>query len=76
MTLGIVKQLARIAVDHFGVSRVTVKTSKSNKIMNRGLRKIGFVYEGICHHGYGDKDAVVFGLFGKRLATLSGRMMQ
>lgn len=76
MTLGIVKGLAKIAVDHFGVSRVTARTAKSNKEAARGFRKIGFVYEGLRHHGYGEQDAVMYGLFGARLARLAGKEMQ
>ena len=76
MTLGIARQCARIAVDHFGVSRVTARTARSNKTMTRGVKKIGFEYEGISHHGYGDQDAVMFGLYGKNLARLAGKELQ
>lgn len=76
LSLDVVKGLAKIAVDHFGVSRITARTAKSNKVMTRGIRKIGFVYEGIRHHAYGDQDAVMYGLFGKNLMKLAGRTMQ
>jgi len=76
LTLDIVKGLAKIAVDHFGVSRITVRTAKDNKIMNKSVKKLGFVYEGIRHHAYGDRDAVMYGLFGKNLARLAGKVMQ
>lgn len=76
MTLDIVKGLARIAVDHLGVSRVTARTAKSNKRMTRGIRKVGFEFEGIRKCGYGDQDAIMYGLFGRKLAKLAGRTMQ
>lgn len=76
LSLDVVKGLAKIAVDYFGVSRITARTAKSNKVMTRGIRKIGFVYEGIRHHAYGDQDAVMYGLFGKKLMKLAGRTMQ
>lgn len=75
MTLGIARACARMATDHFKVSRVTARTSKANKTMTRGIKKIGFEYEGICHHGYGDQDAVIYGLYGKNLARLAGKEM-
>ena len=73
MTLGILRQCARIAVDHFGVSRVTARAVKSNKTMTKGVKKIGFEYEGICHNGYGDEDAIMYGLYGHKLARLAGK---
>ncbi len=76
MTLDVVKGLAKIAVDHLGVSRVTARTAKSNKKAAHGFRKIGFVYEGVRHHGYGEQDAVMYGLFGAKLAKLAGKEMQ
>jgi len=76
ITLGIAKELARIAVDHFGVSRVTVRTARANKALARGYRKMGFVFEGIRHCAYGEQDAVMYGLFGNNLAKLAGKVMQ
>lgn len=76
LTLDIVKQLAKIAVDHFAVSRITVRTQKSNKILKKSIHKLGFVFEGVRHHGFGDEDAVMYGLFGEKLAHLAGRTMQ
>ncbi len=73
MTLGIARECARVAVDHFGVSRVTARTVKSNKTMTRGVKKIGFEYEGIVHAGCGNQDAVMYGLYGKNLARLAGK---
>jgi RimJ/RimL family protein N-acetyltransferase len=73
MTLGIARECARVAIDHFGVSRVTARTAKSNKTMTRKVMKIGFEYEGIVHAGYGKQDAVMYGLYGKNLARLAGK---
>jgi RimJ/RimL family protein N-acetyltransferase len=76
LTLGILRNICRIAVDHFGVSRITARTPKSNKQMTQGITKVGFVFEGIRRNGYGKEDAVMFGLYGKNLARLAGRAMQ
>ena len=76
MTLGIARACAKMAMDYWGVSRVTARTSRKNKMMTRGIKKIGFEYEGICHKGYGDEDAVMYGLYGKNLARLAGKTMQ
>lgn len=76
LTLDLVRQIARIAVDHLGVSRITIRTAKSNKSLTKNAHKLGFVYEGIRHHAYGDEDAVMFGLFGEKLARLAGRVLQ
>lgn len=76
LTLGVAKGLARIAVNHFGVSRVTARTTKGNKTMTRGIKGLGFEYEGIRHLGYNGQDAVMFGLWGKNLARLAGKTLQ
>jgi len=76
MTLGTVKGLAKIAVDHFNVSRITVRTARNNRIITDGVEKLGFVFEGVRHHAYGDGDAMMYGLFGHNLARLAGKVMQ
>jgi len=76
MTLGIARAMARMAMDYWNVSRVSAKTSRKNKIMTRGIKKIGFEYEGIKHLAYGDEDAVMYGLYGKNLHRLAGRTLQ
>ncbi len=76
LTIGILRSICRIAVDHFGVSRITVRAPRTNKRMTRGIHKIGFVFEGVRHNGYGDQDALMYGLYGKNLARLAGRRMQ
>ena len=73
MTLGIARECAKVAVDHFGVSRVTARTIRSNKAMTRGVKKIGFEYEGIIHAGGKAHDEVLYGLYGKNLARLAGK---
>ena len=42
-------------------------------MMTRGIKKIGFEYEGIAHNGYGDEDAIMYGLYGHKLARLAGK---
>jgi RimJ/RimL family protein N-acetyltransferase len=75
LSLGLVKGLARIAVECLGVSRITARTSRSNKTMTRGIRKVGFQYEGVRKCGYGDQDAIMYGLYGKNLAKLAGKAL-
>lgn len=75
LTLSIVKRLAKIAVEYLGVSRITARTSRANKVMTRGIKKIGFEYEGIRKCGYGNQDAVMYGLYGKNLARLAGKAL-
>ena len=76
MTLGLVKQIARVAVNQLGVSRITARTTRNNKQMTRGVKKIGFEYEGIRHNAFGEYDAIMYGLYGKKLAKLAGKAMQ
>ena len=77
VTIGVARKICRLAIDHFGVSRITVRTSRGNKLLTRKLHtKLGFVFEGIRHNGYGNQDALMYGLFGKNLARLAGRTMQ
>lgn len=75
LTLGLVKGLAKIAVEHLGVSRVTARTARTNKTMTRGIRKVGFQYEGVRKCGYGDQDAIMYGLYGRNLARLAGKAL-
>ena len=75
LTLGLVKGIAKIAVEHLGVSRVTARTSRSNKAMTRGIRKVGFQYEGVRKCGYGNQDAIMYGLYGANFAKLAGKAL-
>ena len=77
LTRGLWKEICRVAIDNFGVSRITIRTPKNNKLVTRKIHKIGFVHEGVRHDGYGNgRDAVMFGLYGKNLARVAGRLMQ
>lgn len=76
MNLGIVRKLVRIAIDQLGVSRITVRTARNNKTMTRKIKKLGFQYEGIRKCGYGEYDAVMYGLYGHNLMRLAGRKLQ
>ena len=76
MTLGIARACAKMAMDHWGVSRVTARTSRGNKQMTRGIKGVGFEYEGICHDHYGKgQDAIMYGLYGHKLARLAGKQV-
>ena len=75
LTLPIVKRIAKIAVEYLGGSRITARTTKSNKTITRGIKGLGFEFEGIRKCGYGDHDAVMYGLFGKNLARLAGKAL-
>ena len=75
LTLGVVKGLAKIATECLGVSRITARTSKKNKTMTRGIRKVGFQFEGVRKCGYGDQDAIMYGLYGQNLAKLAGKAL-
>ena len=76
MTLGIARAMAKMAIDYWGVSRVSAKTARSNRKMTRGIKKIGFEWEGTKHCAYGDEDAIMYGLWGKNLYRLAGRSLQ
>lgn len=75
VTLPIVRGIAKIAVEYLGVSRITARTHRSNKTVTRGIKGLGFEYEGVRKCGYGDQDAVMYGLFGKNLARLAGKAL-
>jgi RimJ/RimL family protein N-acetyltransferase len=76
LDLGVLRKLVRIAVDQLGVSRITVRTARNNKTMTRGIKKLGFEFEGIRKHAYGEYDAVMYGLYGAKLMRLAGRKLQ
>ena len=75
LTLDIVKGIAKIAVEQLGVSRITARTSRDNKAMTRGIKKVGFQFEGVRKCGYGDQDAIMYGLYGETLAKLAGKAL-
>lgn len=76
LNLGIIRKLARIVIDQLGVSRITVRTARNNKTMTRGIKKLGFEFEGIRRNAYGEYDAVMYGLYGHKLMRLAGRKLQ
>lgn len=76
LTLGLLRSICRIALDTFGVSRITVRTPANHKQMKRKIHKLGWVFEGVRHNGYGETDAIMYGLYGRNLARLAGRPMQ
>lgn len=76
MDLGVLRKLGKVFIDTLGVSRITARTARNNKAMTRGIKKLGFEYEGIRKHGYGKYDAVMYGLYGKKLMRLAGKEMQ
>ena len=39
--------------------------------MKKGIKKIGFEFEGVRHNGYGKYDALMYGLYGANLAKLA-----
>lgn len=73
MTLGMVRSLATIAVRELNVLRLTVRVPRRAKRLQRGVRKIGFVYEGLmpCFYGSAKGDAaVILGMYRDKLERL------
>jgi RimJ/RimL family protein N-acetyltransferase len=65
LTLGITRKLISFAFNQMKVCRVTAKTPRRNRTVNRALPRFGFKMEGVMKHYYGPKkrlDAIVFGL--------------
>jgi RimJ/RimL family protein N-acetyltransferase len=56
MTPGIVRAIARVALNEFDVARITALTSKKNRRFIRGLFKLGFRLEGMQRCFYGKRD--------------------
>lgn len=59
LTSGIIRIIARTALEFFNASRLTVVTSRRNKRLIRGLLKIGFKLEGIQRCFYGHEDTKI-----------------
>lgn len=74
LTLPIVKGIARIAVETLGVSRITARTARNNKL-RKSIHKVGFEFEGVRKCAYGEHDALMYGLYGKNLARLAGKAL-
>ncbi len=65
VTHNIMRQLVNFAFDVLKVNRVTARTPRRNKIVNRHLPRYGFKVEGIMRHYYGPVkklDGIVYGL--------------
>jgi RimJ/RimL family protein N-acetyltransferase len=76
VTYGIVRAVARVALNGFNVARLTVVTSKKNRRLMRGLLKIGFKLEGHqrCYYGHEDNNkntGVRFVMFREHLKKLA-----
>ena len=56
ITHGIIRCLARIMVAGLNPTRVTVTVNRKNRVLMRGIRKLGFVLEGTQRRFYGDQD--------------------
>lgn len=67
---GFLKALFAYAFEQCGCVRCTVKTRASNARAIKLAKRLGFVQEGVQRLGFGDEDAVLFGLlrndYGKR----------
>lgn len=74
LTLPVVKGIARIAVERLGVSRITARTARNNRL-RKNIHKIGFEFEGVRKCGYGEHDALMYGLYGRNLARLAGKAL-
>ena len=73
----LVHGLARFAFVSLGVTRVTARTPRKNKMIARHLPRLGFRFEGILRHYYGPTrglDALIFGLLAEDAARLVGRL--
>lgn len=72
-TVGIARGLALIALRHFNVIRVTIRTATYNHHIIRPMKKLGFEEEGIEKNFYGyDRDAVRLVLHRKGIERIAG----
>lgn len=73
-TLGIVRILAAIALKKFNVIRTTLRTKCVNEFIVRGMKKLGFIEEGIERDFYGaGLDAQRMVIFRDGLIRLAGK---
>jgi RimJ/RimL family protein N-acetyltransferase len=72
LTPGIVRAIARTAIEFFNAARLTVVTSQRNRRLIKSLLKIGFKLEGIqrCFYGHEDNKRNT----GVRLAAFRDRL--
>lgn len=62
VSMPVVRHVFNYAFGKLGCRRVTVRTRKRNKLVQKLAARLGFKYEGIQKHFYADDDAVVFGM--------------
>lgn len=65
LTLGAVREIARLAFVVAGARRITVHTKASNKRAQRACQTLGFRYEGRAADFYEDDDAEVYALLAR-----------
>jgi RimJ/RimL family protein N-acetyltransferase len=77
LTASVVRGLMAFAFDGLALNRVTAITARSNRIVTRGLKKLGFRFEGACKNFYGigkRNMAIIYGLHADDArALLKGR---
>lgn len=73
-TLGIARILATIALKKFNATRGTLRTWCANDYIARGMKKLGFIEEGIERDFYGlGRDAQRLVIFRDGLTRLAGK---
>jgi hypothetical protein len=58
----VARDLARYYFGKLGCVRVTARTRASNASAIRACERLGFKREGVLRNGFGDEDALLFGL--------------
>ena len=77
LTRDVVRGLAKICLERFSPTRVTLRTARRNKHIVKRVCKFGFKFEGFCPYFYGPHradGAAVFGLYRPALERLAGGM--
>lgn len=60
VTLGVLRYLSLYIFGQLGCRRVTIRTKKRNKTVQKMALRYGFTYESVAKHHYSDDDAVVY----------------
>lgn len=61
ITHGVAKSFFGLCFDEWGITRLQMRTQKSNKAIKRAAPKMGFTFEGVAKGYYGPgRDALVF----------------
>lgn len=58
----VIREIARYVFNVLCVKRVSAKTRVGNVKARKALEALGFVQEGVLRAGFGDEDAVLYGL--------------